>query len=50
VRSLADLPREARAYVTRLEETSRVRAAIVSTGSDREDTILADNEILALRP
>ncbi len=45
-RSIADLPREARAYIARLEETSRVRAAIVSTGSDRDDTIFADNQIL----
>src|SRR5512133_2079319 len=29
-RSIADLPREARAYIARLEEASRVRAAIVS--------------------
>ncbi len=48
-RSLADLPREARAYITRLEEASRVRAAIVSTGSDRDETIFADDGILALR-
>jgi adenylosuccinate synthase len=46
VRTLADLPREARAYVARLEEASRVRAAIVSTGSDRDDTIFADDQIL----
>ncbi len=50
VRSLAELPREARAYVARLEETSRVRAAIISTGSDRDDTIFADDAMLALRP
>jgi adenylosuccinate synthase len=48
-RSLADLPREARAYVARLEEASRARAAIVSTGSDRDDTIFADEGSLALR-
>ncbi len=45
-RRLEDLPREARAYVARLEELSRVRAAIVSTGSDRDDTIFADDQIL----
>jgi adenylosuccinate synthase len=50
LRSLADLPREARAYIARLEEVSRVRAAIVSTGSDRDDTILADDGMIVLRP
>ena len=50
VRSLADLPREARAYIARLEEASRVRAAIVSTGSDRDDTILADDGMIVSRP
>ena len=50
VRSLADLPREARAYVARLEEASRVRAAIVSTGSDRDDTIFADDGMIVSRP
>jgi adenylosuccinate synthase len=50
LRSLADLPREARAYIARLEEVSRVRAAIVSTGSDRDDTIFADDGMIVLRP
>ncbi len=50
VRSLADLPREARAYVARLQEVSKVRAAIVSTGSDREDTIVADGGMIGLGP
>jgi adenylosuccinate synthase len=50
VRSLADLPREARAYIARLEEASRVRAAIVSTGSDRDDTIFADDGMIVSRP
>ncbi len=49
-RSLADLPRQARAYVARLEETSGVRAAIISTGSERDETIFADEAMLALRP
>jgi adenylosuccinate synthase len=39
VRTVADLPRQARAYIARLEEASQARAAIVSTGSDRDDTI-----------
>ncbi len=46
VRSFADLPREARAYVERLEEASRVRAAIVSTGSDRDDTLFTEDSLL----
>jgi adenylosuccinate synthase len=42
IRRYEDLPREARAYVARLEEITGVPAAIVSTGSGREDTILRD--------
>jgi len=34
------LPREAQRYVRRLEETSGVECAIISTGSDRSDTIV----------
>ena len=41
-RRFADLPENARRYIARLEEVSGVPAAIVSTGSDREDTILRD--------
>ena len=40
--SYDDLPREARAYVARLEEITGVPAAIVSTGSGREETILRE--------
>ena len=36
----AQLPEAARHYIRRLEETSGVEAAIISTGSDREHTIL----------
>jgi len=43
VRRYEDLPDAARRYVARLEEVSGVPAAIVSTGSDREDTILRDD-------
>jgi adenylosuccinate synthase len=39
-RRFEDLPEAARRYIARLEEVSGVRAAIVSTGSDRDDTIL----------
>jgi adenylosuccinate synthase len=42
VRRFEDLPREARAYIARLEDITGVRAAIVSTGSAREDTILRE--------
>jgi adenylosuccinate synthase len=42
VRRFEDLPREARSYVARLEEVTGVPAAIVSTGSSREDTILRE--------
>jgi adenylosuccinate synthase len=40
VRRYEDLPDAARRYIARLEEVSGVRAAIVSTGSERDDTIL----------
>ena len=42
VRRFEDLPREARAYTARLEEITGVPAALVSTGSGREDTILRE--------
>jgi adenylosuccinate synthase len=47
VRSFDTLPEAARKYIARLEEVSGVRAAIVSTGSERDDTIVRD-EILQL--
>ena len=40
--SYDELPREARAYVARLEEITGVPAAIVSTGSGREETIFRE--------
>jgi adenylosuccinate synthase len=48
VRRFEQLPEAARKYIARLEEVSGVRAAIVSTGSERDDTILR-NEVLRLR-
>ncbi len=39
-RRFEDLPEAARKYIARLEEVSGVKAAIVSTGSERDDTIL----------
>jgi adenylosuccinate synthase len=46
VRRFEDLPREARAYIARLEEITGVPAAIVSTGSAREDTIIREGIFL----
>jgi adenylosuccinate synthase len=39
VRRFEDLPEAARRYIARLEEVSAVRAALISTGSERDDTI-----------
>jgi adenylosuccinate synthase len=47
VRSYDALPREARAYIARIEEITGVPAAIVSTGSGREETILRDGVLSA---
>jgi adenylosuccinate synthase len=43
ITSFVDLPREAQRYIAKLEETSGVPAAIVSTGSDRGETIIREN-------
>ena len=45
IRRFDDLPREARAYVARLEEVTGVAAGIVSTGSKREDTIIREDSV-----
>ena len=42
-----DLPTEARAYIARIEEITGVPAAVLSTGSAREDTIIRDGSIAA---
>jgi adenylosuccinate synthase len=47
VRRYDDLPREAKSYIARLEEITGVPAAIISTGSAREDTIIRDDSIAA---
>ena len=47
VRDYADLPEAARRYVARLEEVSGVPAAIISTGSERDHTILRSDVIAA---
>ncbi len=44
-RSYDDLPREAQAYVRRLEEVTGVPAGIISTGSDREETIIRERQL-----
>jgi adenylosuccinate synthase len=41
------LPPEARRYVARLEEVSGVPAAIISTGSNRHETIVRDDSLAA---
>jgi adenylosuccinate synthase len=43
VRAFHDLPEAARRYVARLEEVSGLPAAIVSTGSDRAETIVRED-------
>jgi adenylosuccinate synthase len=44
-RDFDELPAEAREYVARLEDASGVRVAIVSTGSDRDETIIRKQSI-----
>jgi len=44
-RRYADLPGEAQRYVARLEEITGVPAAIISTGSAREDTIIREDAV-----
>jgi adenylosuccinate synthase len=48
VRRFAELPENARRYIARIEELTGVPAAIISTGSDRDDTILRDDIPLPL--
>ena len=48
VRRFDDLPDNAKRYIARLEQVSGVAAALVSTGSERHDTILRD-DVLAAR-
>ena len=45
VKRYDDLPREAQAYIARLEQLTGVPAGILSTGSDREETIIRDEEL-----
>jgi len=46
-RRYVDLPREAQAYIARIEDVTGVPAAILSTGSDREDTIIREESVAA---
>lgn len=41
------LPAEARRYIRRLEEVSGVSCAIISTGSDRQETIVKEESIVS---
>jgi adenylosuccinate synthase len=45
VREFDRLPDAAKRYIARLEEVSGVRASIVSTGSERDDTIVRDETL-----
>ena len=43
VRRYGDLPEKARHYIARLEEVTGVPAAVISTGSERDETILRED-------
>jgi adenylosuccinate synthase len=46
-RDYAQLPVEAQRYVKRLEEVSGVPVGLISTGSDRMETIIRDDSVVA---
>ncbi len=46
VRRFDELPAEARRYIERLEQLTGVPCAIISTGSDRDDTIVRDGSVV----
>ncbi|MGE3955454.1 MAG: adenylosuccinate synthase [Vicinamibacterales bacterium] len=50
IRRFDDLPENAKKYIARIEEVSGVPAALVSTGSERHDTILRNDVIAARLP
>ena len=50
IRRFDDLPENAKRYIKRLEEVSGAPAALVSTGSERHDTILRDDVLVAHLP
>ncbi len=45
-RRYADLPEGARRYIRRLEDVTGVPTGIISTGSDRDDTIIRDDSVV----
>jgi len=45
-RTLEDLPREARAYLARSRKLSEAPVSIVSTGSDRDETIVPADSVV----
>jgi adenylosuccinate synthase len=49
LRRFTDLPESARRYVSRLEEVSGVPVALISTGSERDDTIFRKDVIADCR-
>jgi adenylosuccinate synthase len=50
VRRCGDLPEAARRYIARLEDVTGVPAAVISTGSERDDTILREDVLAARLP
>jgi adenylosuccinate synthase len=46
-RRIDALPATARRYIARLEELSGAPIAIISTGSDRDDTIFCDGALVS---
>ena len=50
IRRYDDLPEAARGYIARLEEVTGVPAAVISTGSERDDTILREDVLSARLP
>jgi adenylosuccinate synthase len=50
IRRYDDLPEAARRYIARLEEVTGVPAAVISTGSERDDTILRKDVLTARLP
>jgi adenylosuccinate synthase len=46
-KSYDDLPKEAQRYIARLEEVSGVPVGLISTGSDRNETIVRADSVVA---
>jgi len=43
IKDYANLPENAKSYLHRIEEISQIRIDIISTGPDREETIVLHN-------